>query len=155
MGDDNNTVVTESLGFKIGLSGTYWDKKPIYSVLVDGVEYAKGAIVGDSNTVQIVEFTADLADDKDHSLQIRLENKTMSDVVESEDKSVILKDMLLNIESIEIDGIDMGQLKWSKSEFVGDSAERPTLQNCVNLGWNGTYHFSFSCPFYLWLLENM
>lgn len=155
MGDNNNTVATEALGFKIGLSGTYWDKKPDYTILVDNVECVKGTIKGNSDELELVEFTCDLVDNQEHTLQIRLENKTMSDVVESEDKTSILKDMLLNIESIEIDGIDMGQMKWSQSEFVGDHPDRPRLDSCVNLGWNGTYSFKFSSPFYLWLLENM
>ena len=63
--------------------------------------------------------------------------------------------MLLNIDSIEIDEIDISELKWSASEFVADDPNRPTLQECVNLGWNGSYQLKFTSPFYLWLLENM
>lgn len=142
----------ETLKFKIGLSGTYWDRKPQYTVLIDDVKVAEG--VADSE-VSYVEFSHDLEDDKSHTVNIRLENKTNYDVVQSEDKSTIVKDMLLNIESISIDDVDLGQLKWDKSKFVGDDPSRPVIANCVNLGWNGTYTLEFSCPFYLWLLENM
>jgi hypothetical protein len=29
------------------------------------------------------------------------------------------------------------------------------LDNCVNLGWNGTYTLKFASPFYIWLLEKL
>lgn len=142
----------ETLSFKIGLSATYWDRKPQYTVLIDDVKVAEGVADGE---VSYVEFSHELEDDKPHTVNIRLENKSNYDVVQSEDKSTIVKDMLLNIESISIDDVDLGQLKWDKSKFVGDDASKPVLTNCVNLGWNGTYTLEFSCPFYLWLLENM
>jgi hypothetical protein len=142
----------ETLTFKIGLSGTYWDRPPRYTVLIDKVKVAEGFA---EKEVSYIEFSHDLEDDKSHSINIRLENKTLLDVVESEDKTTIIKDMLLNIESISIDDVELGQLMWDKSKFVGDEPNRPVLSNCVNLGWNGTYTLEFSCPFYLWLLENM
>lgn len=143
---------SETLSFKIGLSATYWDKKPQYTVLIDDVKVAEG--VADSE-ISYVEFSHDLADETTHYVKIRLENKSDSDVVESDDKTSILKDMLLNIESISIDDVDLGQLKWDRSTFVADDPARPVMKNCVNLGWNGTYTLEFSCPFYLWLLESM
>ena len=79
----------------------------------------------------------------------------MNDVVQTEDKSEILQDMLLNIESLEIDDIELGTIKWTASKFVGDDPARPVLEACVNLGWNGSYMLEFKTPYYLWLLENM
>lgn len=142
----------ETLKFKIGLSGTYWERKPQYTILIDDIKVAEGHA---DSSVSYVEFSHDLEDDKPHTINIRLENKTNYDVVQSDDKSTIIKDMLLNIESISIDDVDLGQLKWDKSTFKGDESGRPELTGCVNLGWNGTYTLEFSCPFYLWLLENM
>jgi hypothetical protein len=142
----------ETLKFKIGLSGTYWDRKPQYTVLIDDVQVAEGTA---DSEVSYIEFSHELEDERPHAIKIRLENKTNRDVVQSDDKSVIVKDMLLNIESISIDDVDLGQLKWDKSKFVGDDPARPEIAKCVNLGWNGTYTLEFSCPFYLWLLENM
>ena len=100
-----------------------------------------------------MEFTCDLEEDQDHLLEIRLVNKTSKDTVTENDE--IVKDTLLNIDSIAIDDIELGDLKWSMSEFVGDNPNRPILQRCVNLGWNGSYHLKFTSPFYIWLLENM
>ncbi len=142
----------ETLNFKITLSGTYWDKVPAYSVLLDSVLFAQGSATKEPITV---EFTTDVDEDKEHILEIRLENKNDSDTVENENKTAIVKDLLLNIDKIEIDEIDIAELKWSASEFIADNADRSPLKNCVNLGWNGSYKLKFSSPFYLWLLENM
>ena len=141
---------TETLTFKIGLTGTYWDRKPKCTVLLNGEE--KAALVCDEN-LQYAEFTCDLAEEQEHCLEIRLENKTNADTITENNE--IVKDMLLNIESIEIDEIELGQVKWTLSEFVADDAKRETLKRCVNLGWNGSYRLKFTSPFYLWLLENM
>lgn len=153
----SNNQPKETLKFKVGLSGTHWDKIPMYSILIDDVEYASGAVHENSGQVVYAEFSCDLTEDADHRLQIRFSNKTDDQVVKEPPTGSdykIVKDMLLNIESIEIDDLDIGQLKWSNSVFVPDNSRHPTLDNCVNLGWNGTYALNFRSPFYLWLLEN-
>lgn len=141
----------EELSFKIELTGTFWNKVPAYSILVDSQEYAKGSLPEPAT----VKFTCNLEEDKEHTLEIRLDNKTDDDCVQNNDKTAILQDMLLNIISIEIDEIELGELKWSATEFVPDDSARPILKKCVNLGWNGSYRFKFTSPFYLWVLENM
>lgn len=145
----------ETLTFRIGVSGTYWDKKPAYSICVNGVQQASATIDGPTGIVEYIEFTLALTEDAEHLLEIKLLNKTDSDVIQSPDKTEIVNDMLLNIESVEIDDIELGQLIWSNSEFVAADTTRPTLKNCVNLGWNGSYQLKFDSPFYLWLLEKM
>ena len=146
---------SETLKFRIGVSGSYWDKKPAYSVSVDGVEQACAVIAADTGVVEYAEFTLAVMEDSPHLLEIKLLNKTDDDVVQSPDKTEIVKDMLLNIESISIDDIELGQIKWDQSEFVAEDPVRPTLKNCVNLGWNGSYQLKFDSPFYLWLLEKL
>lgn len=146
---------SETLKFRIGVSGSYWDKKPAYSVSVDGVEQVSDVITADAGVVEYAEFTLAVMEDSPHLLEIKLLNKTDDDVVQSQDKTEIVKDMLLNIESISIDDIALGQLMWEQSEFVTEDPTRPTLKNCVNLGWNGSYQLKFSSPFYLWMLEKM
>ena len=140
----------ETLSFKIGLSGTFFNNVPAYSILVNGIKQTSGKV---SAETEIIEFSADIEDDQEHILEIRLENKTNRDTVTKNDE--IVKDTLLNIDSIAIDDIELGELKWSMSEFVADDPSRPTLLRCVNLGWNGSYRLKFTSPFYLWLLENM
>ena len=146
---------SETLKFRIGVSGSYWDKKPAYSVSVDGVEQISAVIAADTGVVEYAEFTLAVMEDSPHLLEIKLLNKTDDDVVQSQDQTEIVKDMLLNIESISIDDIELGQIKWDESEFVATDPARPTLKACLNLGWNGSYRLKFSSPFYLWLLEKM
>lgn len=140
----------ETLSFKIGLTATYWNRKPQYTVLLNGTTYAEGQC---DDSISYVEFSADVLEDQEHCLEIRLENKTNADTITEGDK--IVKDMLLNIDSIEVEEIELGEVKWNLSEFVADDPKRETLKRCVNLGWNGSYQLKFSSPFYLWLLENM
>ena len=102
---------------------------------------------------EYVEFECEIPEG-DNTLEIKLLNKEDSDTVQNEDKSAIVKDMLLNVESLEIDDIDLDSLKWTASKFVPVDTTKPTLESCVNLGWNGTYSLTFTSPFYLWLLEN-
>ena len=145
----------ENLKFKIGLSGTYWDKKPQYSVWVNDSKYAGGQITLPSDQIFYVEFQVDCVEESENFLKIKLENKEDSDTVQNLEKTVILKDLLLNIHSIEIDDVALDYLMWSKSQFLPDDTTRPLLDHCVNLGWNGTYTFKFTSPFYLWLLESL
>ena len=145
----------ENLKFKIGLSGTYWGKKPQYSILLNKIKLRSDEITEPSDQIFYIEFQAEFTEDSDNILEIRLENKEDLDTVQNAERTEILKDMLLNIHSIEIDEIAMDQLIWSKSQFLPDDAARPLLDNCVNLGWNGAYTFKFTSPFHLWLLESL
>ena len=145
---------TEKLHFRVGLSGTYWDRAPAYTVLINSVPVHSASVTAASDEVFYVEFDHEL-DEQAHVLKICLENKQDQDTVENEDKTAIVKDMLLNIHSVEIDEINLGNLIWTHSEFCGDDRSRPVLNNCVNLGWNGTWSLPFASPFYIWLLENI
>jgi hypothetical protein len=146
---------TEKLHFKIGLAGTYWKKRPVFSIAVnDTVVIEQTEIISASNEEFFVEFDAEVVEGPT-SLKIRLENKEWTDTVQNEEKTEILKDMLLNIKSVEIDEIDLANMIYTKTEFVGDDADRPVLDKCVDLGWNGTWSLPFESPFYIWLLENI
>ena len=145
---------SEKLHFKIGLAGTYWDKKPIYSILVNDAIIETREIESPTGEVFFAEFDT-IVPEGPTPLKIRLENKHWTDTIQNEDKTAIVKDMILNIKSVEIDEIDLGTLIWSKSVFTGDDADRPVLDNCVDLGWNGTWTLPLESPFYIWLLENI
>ena len=122
-------------------------------------EYAAGTVAVDSDAIFYVEFAASLSEDQQHTLKIRLDNKTSTDT--KTDNGDIVADMLLNITSIEVDEIDLGSLLWSHSVYKIDHPQKfnnvvvTELTNCVNLGWNGTYQLDFKTPFYIWLLENI
>jgi hypothetical protein len=149
----------EQLTFKIGLSGTFYNKRPEYSVSINDTEYKVGTVDTDSDEIFYVEFTADCQENTTNKLKVRLLNKSSSDTVT--DNGQIINDMLLNIKSIEIDDIDLGTLLWTHSSFKTDKPQKfneeivTELKNCINLGWNGTYELEFTTPFYIWLLENI
>jgi hypothetical protein len=144
----------ERLHFRIGLSGTYWRKRPVYSILVNDSVRECREVTAPSDEIFYIEFDRDIAEGAG-SLQIRLENKTNDDTVQNPDQTEIVRDLLLNIHSVEIDEIDLGNLIWTHSKFTPADPKRPVLEKCVNLGWNGTWTLAFNSPFYIWLLENI
>lgn len=145
----------ENLKFDITLSGTYWDKKPQFSVWLDDHVIVQSEIA--NTTQQIVTFERTV-DDGPHTLKIRLENKTDKDTIL--ENNAIVKDMLLNIDDITIDDISLGHILWT-SNYIPDKKqiyngkEIDHLSGAVNLGWNGTYVLEFTSPFYIWLLEKL
>ena len=145
----------ENLSFKISLTGTFWDRRPQFSVWLDDHVVIQSEIA--SSAEQIVSFERRV-DEGQHKLKIRLENKITADTVI--ENGEVVKDMLLNIDDITIDDISLGNLLWS-AEYILDnnqtynSQEIDHLDGCVNLGWNGTYVLKFTSPFYIWLLEKL
>jgi len=144
----------EHLHFKIGLASTYWKKVPIYSILLNDEIIETQEISTPSGETFFVEFNREVVEGP-NVLKIRLENKDWTDTIENEDKTAIIKDILLNIKNIEIEKINLGELIWKKSIFTGDDPDRPVLDQCVDLGWNGTWELKLESPFYIWLLENI
>lgn len=146
----------ESLEFSVTVSGTYWSKKPQFSIWLDNNVIIQTEI--SSDLPQTHKFTHTI-DEGDHILSIKLENKTNSDTQKVNDN--IVNDLLLNINDITINGILLEQLIWSESTFLLDKPheyqgkEITKLDNCVNLGWNGSYTLKFTSPFYIWLLEKL
>jgi len=152
--------MAENLTFKVTLSGTFWEKRPQFSIWLDEHVAVQSEIP--DQQPHVFQFSHEL-DEGTHSLKIRLENKEPSDVVKDNPDSenyTIVKDMLLNIEDIEIDNVSLGRLIWN-TEFILDEPVEyqgqtiTKLKECVNLGNNGTYILEFSSPFYIWLLENL
>jgi hypothetical protein len=145
----------EKLSFVVTLSGTFWDRRPQFSIWFDDHVVAQSEIA--SPAQQIVNFERDVLEG-DHTLKIRLENKTDADTIT--ENGAVIKDMLLNIDDITIDDISLGNLLWS-AEYILDRPQEyqgktiDHLDSCVNLGWNGTYVLKFTSPFYIWLLEKL
>jgi hypothetical protein len=145
----------ENLSFKISLTGTFWDRRPQFSVWLDNHVVIQSEIA--SSAEQIVSFERKV-NEGPHELKIRLENKVDADTVI--ENGEVVDDMLLNIDDIMIDDISLGNLLWS-AEYILDEKqmyqgkEIDHLDGCVNLGWNGTYVLKFTSPFYIWLLEKL
>ena len=74
---------------------------------------------------------------------------------------------MLHIKSIEIDEIDIGALvfegvytpkypePWATQQAEQGNKLPETLKNVTQMGHNGTWNFTFTSPFYMWLLENL
>ena len=156
----------EILAFKIGLSGTSDKKHTEFKISVNGNMVVHSKLTKQPNETEYFEFTHEISEG-DNTLEISLCNKGFGDTVVDREGNII-NDMLLNIDSIEIDEIDLGSLKWTLSDYEPIYPERYRIEaqqqgkelslsvkNCVNLGWNGTWKLPFTSPFYIWLLENI
>jgi hypothetical protein len=149
-------MTTETLTFKISLTGTYWSKKPNFSIFLNDELIEQKDI--ENQSVHEIVFERGVAEDQEHELKIRLNNKQDEDTII--ENTQIVKDMILNIDGIEIDDVDIGNLRWS-AEYKLDQAreyngkQTDHIDNCVNLGFNGTYTLKFTSPFYIWLLEKL
>lgn len=150
----------EKVHIKLGISGTYWKKRPMYRVSFNGGIIKQAEITGKSDEVEYIEFDAEYTNDN-VQLQVQLLNKDSNDTVENADKTAILHDMLLNIVSLEIDEIDLGQIPFTDGVYTTDfdvvlnGKTTRTVRNCINLGWNGTWELVWTNPFYIWLLEKI
>ena len=149
-------MTTETLTFKISLTGTYWSKKPNFSIFLNDELIEQKDIENES--VHEIVFERSVTEDQEHELKIRLNNKQDEDTIVENNQ--IVKDMILNIDGIEIDDVDIGNLRWSADykldqarEYNGKQTDH--IDNCVNLGFNGTYTLKFTSPFYVWLLEKL
>lgn len=155
---------TETLHFKIGLRSSH-GKSPEFSISVNDKKFFDTKLIGNSTT-EYFEFDAEI-NEGDCFLTIEFKNKTVYDTVLDQEGNII-EDLLLNIDSIEIDEIDLGSLLWTASKYYpnypvvyktkmqSEGVNLPELvDNCVNLGWNGKWTLPFQSPFYIWLLENI
>jgi hypothetical protein len=156
----------EILAFKIGLSGTSDKKQTEFKISINGNTVVHSKLTKQPNDTEYFEFTHEISEG-DNTLEISLLNKGFGDTVIDQQGNIV-SDMLLNIDSVEIDEIDLGSLKWTLSSYEPVYPERyraeakkrgeelsSSVKNCVNLGWNGTWKLPFTSPFYIWLLENI
>jgi hypothetical protein len=149
---------SERLLIKLGISGTYWDRRPEYRVSFNGVPVAHGHFQAPSGSTEYVEFPAEYSTD-DAVLTVELLNKRSTDTVENADKTAIVQDMTLDIVELEIDDINMMPLLHGVCEYrpvyPAHYSGDPVVRECVTLGWNGVWSVNWTNPYYLWLLEHL
>ena len=134
----------ETVHVRLGLSGTYWGNQPQYRVL------ANDRVVKEGTAAALEHIEFDFEYDATATLAVELLNKTNQDTVLDEQNNIV-KDQLLNIESVEIDDIDLKQIPRDLSVYT--TYDNRTVRECINLGWNGCWQLTWTDPFYLWLLE--
>ncbi len=157
---------TEKLKFKIELFATMWDKSPRAEILINDQIHFDGNITGTESKPDLIEFEHELEEGKDYSLIINRSGKGRKQTVIN-DKGDILKDQLLHIKSIEIDEIDIGALMyegvytpqypepWASQQRELGNELQESFKNVTQMGHNGEWKFTFTSPFYMWLLENL
>ena len=159
-------MATEKLKIKLELYATMWDLPPVAEILIDDKSFVTKEITGSESTPDIIEFEHEFTEGGDYSLIIKRSNKTKNQTVLNGEGDII-KDQLLHIKSIEIDEIDIGSLvyegiytpdypePWATQQRQTGNELRESFKNVTQMGHNGTWRFTFSSPFYMWLLENL
>ena len=158
-------MTTEKLKFKLELYATMWDKPPIADIKINEKSYFKEEITSIKDKPTIIEFEHELEEGKSYNLIIDRLGKGKNQTIIKDEK--IVKDQLLHIKSIEIDEIGIGSLiyegvykpkyqePWATQQTKAGNKLPETLKNVTQMGHNGTWTFSFTSPFYMWLLENL
>ena len=159
-------MATEKLKFKLELYSTMWDKPPYAEILIDHDVQFKGAITGTENKPDVIEFEYEMESEQQYNLIINRSGKGRNQTIINE-KGDILKDQLLHIKSIHIDEIDIGALvfdgvytpiypePWATQQRESGNDLRDSFKNVTSMGFDGEWRFSFTSPFYMWLLENL
>ena len=160
-------MATEKLKFKIELYATYWDLKPTAQFKINNETVTEVfSIDSTKEKPTVIEFEHECEEGKEYKFEIDRQNKAVSQTVVNE-KGDILHDQLLHIKSIAIDEIDLGGLvfegtyepeypePWATQRRESGEDLPKTLKNVTVMGHNGTWHLSFTSPFYMWLLENL
>jgi hypothetical protein len=149
---------SESLLIKLGISGTYWDRRPEFRVSLNDTPITHGHFSAATGTTEYIEFTAEYSTDN-AVLTVELLNKRPADTVENANKTAIVQDMTLDIVALDIDDINMMPLLHGVCEYRPVYPEHysgdTVVHECVTLGWNGVWSMTWTSPFYLWLLENL
>ena len=160
-------MATEKLKFKIQLFATSWDKNPTAEIQLSGKTYfPQTEITGTKENPTLIEFEAELEEDKEYTFSILRQGKERGQTVVNENGD-ILKDQLLHIKSIEIDEIDLGNLihralytpefpePWATQQREAGVKLEESWTNVDSMGHNGKWELPFTSPFYMWLLENL
>lgn len=97
-------------------------------------------------------------EEKDHYLYIILKGKTPSDT-KIDDQGNIVEDVVIDIKNISVDNINIDRLIQELGQYIHDGNGADLVRSVHpfygHMGCNGHVQLKFSCPVYLWLLENM
>lgn len=156
---------SEILSIKLGLVGTYWDTSPEYRIKFNDQLISEGLINAPSGQVQFIECRVD-NNQPQGVLTVELLNKNPDrDTVKSNYDSAdytIVKDMMLDVDSLLVDDIDLGNLIYTASEYRPNypdnyqSENKPeVITGTKTMGWNGVWSMTWGNPFYIWLLESL
>jgi hypothetical protein len=97
-------------------------------------------------------------DDAEHCLYIVMKGKTQQDT-KLDEQGNIIEDTIIDVKNITIDEINIDHLMIDLSQYIHDGNGTEVSQSIHkfygHMGCNGRVQLKFTCPVYLWLLENM
>lgn len=147
----------ETIDFCLSLSAEFWDKPPGVTIFIDGDEKFSGEITANHDSSENITFSHTLRLHESHELRLYRTNKTLEQCSTVNGQ---LRDQLLFINGLSIDGIDVHYLIGSQSQFVpvypepwkseqiaaGKILETMIIGENI-LGHNGTWSLTFTSPF--------
>jgi nicotinate-nucleotide pyrophosphorylase len=110
-----------------------------------------------SAELEIIEFGFNDNSSSAHVMEIVLSGKQQDHTVIDSSGSIV-SDRIIEISSVSLDNIQLGQIFLNKTIYTHDfngTAEKTQQQFFGIMGCNGSVYFEFTSPVYLWLLENM
>jgi len=97
-------------------------------------------------------------EEKSHRLKIVMSGKTIEHTTLDKDGITVVKDVILNIRNISLDGINIDKMVYKFAKYQHDfNGTQPQCSDTFfgSMGCNGSVEFEFTTPGYLWLLEHM
>lgn len=156
----------EKILFEIGLAAEFWDKPPHATISIDGVNHWHDDVLAPIANPLVVRFWNEFVFPSTHTLSLTRTGKTPDQTQIFHDGS--LKDQMLRLMSVRIDGIDIQNIVWHRSwfepEYPVEWAQQQqdagvVLETHVRgetwLGHNGTWRMDFTSPFYKFLIDLM
>lgn len=140
---------SEEVEIEIGLRSTWWNTPPMCKVFLNDTIILQNTSIKEP---MVVKWSGNLLE-ADHRIRILRHGKNFnSEVVLDENKNII-KDQILEVEYVKIDGVDLGYMLYKCSKFR--DSEGIEFENLMDMGTNGTWELNFKVPTYIWLLENI
>ena len=130
-----------------------WQRPPHAEIFIDNKKYFDADITGSEEKPDIIEFEHECNEEQNYNLIIKRSGKVKGQTVVNEKG--------------EIDEIDIGALvyegvytpdypePWASQQIKQGTDLKSSYRNVTSMGFNGTWKFGFSSPFYMWLLENL
>lgn len=95
-------------------------------------------------------------EDGDYTLTLALKGKGHHHTI-LDTAGNIIKDVLIKISDVRFDGVDVDSILFDQADYLHDyNGNGPeTVESYLGvLGCNGRVVLKFSCPVYIWILEN-
>ena len=113
-------------------------------------------IIIEPDTDTTLKFDVEVEDDKAYTFGFELSGKSMGATVTDGDGGPIVKDLIANLKSLSIDGIECNyNIKVMNKFTPNHEIVKDSITGDLSYGFNGVCQFEFTTPLYLWLLENM